>query len=187
LRYVNEIVGEALMQRRVFTAAVSLLLCLFCLRGWAADSSARQMKSLDEQVQETKADVLSIGAELNRLEEKLLYPSGTQLAIFVSAAKGQDVRLDAIHIKVDGRVVADYIYSFKELQALRKGGVQRIYTGNVATGQHRLDVSVVGKLQSGKDFTEDKSFTFTKRVKPKLLDLTLAQPGSAKPAIRLGD
>ena len=60
-----------------------------------ADATAeqRQMRDLDEQVQQTKSDVLSISAELNQLEEKLLYPSGTQVAIFVAVAKGDQMRL----------------------------------------------------------------------------------------------
>src|SRR5882672_8664151 len=106
-------------------------------------------QGLDEQVQEIKSDVLSIAAELNQLEEKLLYPSGTQVAIFVALAKGDELRLDAVRLQIDGQLVAHYIYSAKELQALRKGGVQRIYVGNVATGDHKLDVLVDGKLEGG--------------------------------------
>src|ERR1041385_8825016 len=56
----------------------------------AATPDQRQMRDLDEQVQQTKSDVLSIAAELNQLEEKLLYPSGTQVAIFVALAKGDE-------------------------------------------------------------------------------------------------
>ncbi len=115
----------------------------------AATPDQRQMRDLDEQVQQTKSDVLSIAAELNQLEEKLLYPSGTQVAIFVALAKGDELRLDAVRLQIDGQLVAHYIYSAKELEALRKGGVQRIYVGNVATGDHKLNVLVDGKLKSG--------------------------------------
>src|SRR5215470_7475149 len=94
-----------------------------------ANPEQRQMRDLDEQVQQTKSDVLSIAAELNQLEEKLLYPSGTQVAIFVALAKGDQMRLDAVRLQIDGQLVAHYIYSAKELEALRKGGVQRIYVG----------------------------------------------------------
>src|SRR5579862_302189 len=117
-----------------------------------ADESARaQMKGLDEQVQEVKSDVLSIAAELNQLEEKLIYPSDTHLAVFASLRQGDTLRLDAVHIAIDGRLAADYIYSFKELAALSRGGVQRIYSGNIATGAHEIEVSVNGKLANGKD------------------------------------
>jgi hypothetical protein len=153
----------------------------------AATPDQRQMRDLDEQVQQTKSDVLSISAELNQLEEKLLYPSGTQVAIFVALAKGDELRLDAVRLQIDGQLVAHYIYSAKELEALRKGGVQRIYVGNVATGDHKLNVLVDGKLKSGSDFNRTEHFTFHKEVKPKLVELTVAGPDAGSSPITLGE
>ena len=149
-------------------------------------SDQRQMRGLDEQIQEIKSDALRMSAELSQLEEKLLYPSGTQVAIFVELAKGDTLRLDAVRLQIDGQLVAHYIYSAKELQALRKGGVQRIYVGNVATGDHKLEVVVDGKLEGGADFSRTGQFTFRKDVKPKLVGLTLAGHSGNTP-ITLGD
>ena len=153
----------------------------------AATPDQRQMRDLDEQVQQTKSDVLSIAAELNQLEEKLLYPSGTQVAIFVALAKGDELRLDAVRLQIDGQLVAHYIYSAKELEALRKGGVQRIYVGNVATGDHQLNVLVDGKLKGGGDFNRTEHFTFRKEVKPKLVELRVAGPDAGGTPITLGE
>jgi hypothetical protein len=144
-------------------------------------------KGLDEQVQGIKSDVLSIAAELNQLEEKLLYPSGTQVAIFVSLTKGDLMRLDAVRLQIDGQLVTHHIYSAKELEALRKGGVQQIYVGNVSTGDHKLEVLVDGKLEGGADFTRTENFTFHKEVKPKLVGLTLTGPRSGNTPIALGE
>src|SRR5258705_1975057 len=117
------------------TITLSVLLLGVCaLPAPAEDSYREQMKGLDEQVQEVKSDVLSIAAELQQLEEKLLYPSETHLAVFVSLDKAETFRLDAVQIQIDGQLATNYIYSFKEPEALHKGGVQRIYTGNIATG-----------------------------------------------------
>ena len=162
----------------------ALLLCLVGVHGWAQQNNQQQMRGLDEQVQGIKSDVLSIAQELNRLEEKLLYPSGTEIAIFIALSKGDQMRLDAVRIQIDGQLVAHHIYSFKELEALRKGGVQRIYVGNHSTGDHQLEVLVDGKLESGADFSRTERFTFRKEVKPKLVGLTLA--GSNTP-IALGE
>jgi hypothetical protein len=147
----------------------------------------RQMRDLDEQVQETKSDVLSIAAELSQLEEKLLYPSGTQVAVFIALAKGDQMRLDAVRLQIDGQLVAHYIYSAKELEALRKGGVQRIYVGNLATGDHQLNVLVDGKLKGGADFSRTEHFTFNKQVKPKLVELTVAGSDSGSAPITLAE
>lgn len=167
--------------------AFGCLLWLVCATGWAQDSDRQQMKGLDEQVQEIKSDVLGIAAELSQLEEKLLYPSGTQVAVFVALAQGDPIRLDAVRLHVDGQLVAHYIYSFKELEALRKGGVQRIYVGNLPTGDHQLEVVVDGKLQGGADYSRTGQFTFTKGVEPKLVGLTLAGPDSGHNPIELGN
>jgi hypothetical protein len=156
-------------------------------KGADSNPDQRQMRDLDEQVQQTKSDVLSIAAELNQLEEKLLYPSGTQVAIFVALAKGDELRLDAVRLQIDGQLVAHYIYSAKELEALCKGGVQRIYVGNVATGDHQLNVLVDGKLKGGADFNRTEHFTFHKEVKPKLVELTVAGPDSGSTPIKLGE
>jgi hypothetical protein len=150
-------------------------------------SDQQQMRGLDEQIQDIKSDSLRMAAELSQLEEKLLYPSGTQVAIFVELAKGDTMRLDAVRLQIDGQLVAHYIYSAKELQALRKGGVQRIYVGNVTTGDHKLEVLVDGKLEGGADFSRTGQFTFRKEVKPKLVGLTLAGPRSGNASIALGD
>lgn len=164
-----------------------LLACASIAPVWAVGNQRDQMKGLDEQVQEVKSDVLGIAAELSRLEEKLLYPSGTQLAVFVALAEGDEMRLDSVQVQIDGQPVAHYIYSFKELDALRKGGVQRVYTGNVATGEHRIDVAVSGKLPGGADYSHAGSFAFQKGVEPKLVGVKLASPDSGKPAIEIGD
>jgi len=153
--------------------AFALVLSIATVPVWAQEDQ-EQMRGLDEQVQEIKSDVLSIAAELAQLEEKLLYPSGTEVAIFVALADGDAMRLDAVRLQIDGQLVAHYIYSFKELEALRKGGVQRIYVGNVATGSHQLDVLVDGQLEGGADFSRAEQFTFRKESKPKLVELTVA-------------
>ena len=154
--------------------SLAFLLCLGGSNGWAQQNDQKEMRGLDEQVQEIKSDVLAISSELSLLEEKLLYPSGTQVAVFIALAAGDPMRLDAVRLQIDGQLVAQYIYSFKELEALRKGGVQRIYVGNVSTGDHQLEVFVDGKLEGGADFSRTEHFAFRKDVKPKLVGLTVA-------------
>jgi len=166
---------------------IPFLLVLGSGHSWAEQDNKKKMRGLDEQIQELKSEVLSISAELSRLEEKLLFPSGTQVAIFVALAEGDPMRLDSVQLQIDGQLVAHHIYTAKELEALRKGGVQRIYVGNVATGEHQLEVLAVGKLKSGSEFSRTESFAFSKEVKPKLVGLTMAGPDSGNPPIALGD
>jgi hypothetical protein len=171
-----------------------LVILAFGLLGWfslsaghAQEISREQMKGLDEQVQEIKTDVLAIAAELSQLEERLLFPSNTQVAVFVSLEGGEGFRLDAVQIQINGQLAAHHIYSFKELEALQKGGVQRIYTGNVPTGAHQLEVSVAGKLSSGRDIHRSETFSFRKGVEPKLVGVKLSGPEAGGIGIQVGD
>ncbi len=159
----------------IFIVGFSLL--LVSAAAYGQEVSKEQIKGLDEQVQDIKSDVLSIAAELNQLEEKLLYPSTTQIAVFVSMPGGETFRLDSVEIQVDGKPATRHLYSFKELEALKKGGVQRIYTGNVRSGEHDLQVSITGKTGGGADIQKSERFTVSKDAGPKIVELSLAAQG----------
>ncbi len=148
------------------------------------DASELEMRSLDEQVQEIKSDVLGISAELATLEERLLFPSSTQTTVFLALDRAEPFRLDAVRLEIDGEVAAHHIYSFKELEALQAGGVQRLFMGNLPTGAHRLQVSVIGKLTSGRDFQSSETLSFEKGIEPSLLGITVsAASGNASIAL----
>ena len=168
------------------TLLVTLCAVFLCAQSSAQDTRRREMRSLDEQVQEIKSDVLGIAKDLSLLEEQLLYPSNTQIAVFVAMAQESQFRLDAVQLQIDGELVTHFIYAFKELEALQNGGVQRVFTGNVSTGRHDLSVYVNGKREGGKEFTSSQTFSFDKNIDPKLLGLMLtAESGGA--SIELGD
>ncbi len=156
---------------------IGLLLLTGSFAARAQEVSKEQIKGLDEQVQDIKGDVLSIAAQLNQLEEKLLYPSNTEVAVFVSLAEGETFRLDSVEVQLEGKPVATHIYTFKELEALQKGGVQRIYTGNIRTGDHDLQVSFKGKTAGGGDLQREAQFKINKDVGPKIVEVNLTARG----------
>ena len=108
--------------------------------GWTEGSSQREMRSLDEQVQEIKTDVLDIAAELSLLEERLLFPSNTQLSVFVSLAEENSFRLDAVQIHIDGQLAAQLLRSVRG--DLREGPLH--------LGHHALlEAHILGQLHDG--------------------------------------
>ena len=171
------------------------LICLLALSlagqsAFAADpvpSTPTAVQSLDEQVQEIKTDVLAIAAELGNLEEKLLYPSDTQLAVFVALTQGEPLEIDSARISLDGKLVAHHIYSFKELEALSRGGVQRIHTANVTTGGHQLEVAIAGRRGGDKPFDVVERYDFSKAVGPKKLAVRLAGGVSTGATVTIED
>ena len=160
---------------KIIAIITAILVFILSYSANAEEVSRDQLKGLDEQVQEIKRDVLSIAAELNGLEEKLLYPSHTQVALFVSLAPEDKSLVDYVDINIDGAPIAHHIYTFKELDALRKGGVQRIYTGNITTGDHEMMVTFNGKEEGGGDFQTAETFQVQKDIAPKIVEIVLAR------------
>lgn len=145
---------------------------------WSGEQNREEIKGLDEQVQDIKKEVLAISAELTLLEEKLLYPSNTQVSLFISLVKESQYIPDAIHLKLDNKDVMHHIYSYKEVGALQRGGVQRIYTGNLKAGYHKLEVKVIGKHNSNDSYSESAVFTINKDVGAKLVEISLGSEDS---------
>jgi hypothetical protein len=166
--------------RVLVAAAVGTLSCA----PLAQQVSKEQIKGLDEQVQDIKKDVLAISSELLQLEEKLLYPSNTQFSLFMSVTGNAKLRLDSVRLKVDGKDAAHHIYTFKELQALQSGGVQRLHTGNIRTGEHSLEVSVLGRTGDDAEFHQVATHKFRKSVEPKLLEIVVDRSESSGQTIQ---
>jgi len=165
------------MSKTLGTVLVGVLICLWSGVAVGQGVSKEQIKGLDEQVQEIKGDVLAIAVELKQLEEKLLYPSHSEISMFMAIAEGEKFRLDSVEIRLDGEQVAHHLYSFKELEALQMGGVQRIYTGNVKTGEHDLQISFKGKSEGGSAIERSENFKVRKDIRPGVVEISLTSRG----------
>src|SRR5690606_15507603 len=104
----------------------------------SAGAAAREFRTLDEEVQALKKLAVDLNRDLFLLEEELLFPSSTQVSVFVSMDDGTIFGLDSFALKLDGNDVANYLYTDREVDALHRGGVQRIFAGNVRAGEHEL-------------------------------------------------
>ena len=91
-----------------------------CLPQAAASGAAKPAATgtLDDRVQELKGDVIRLNRDLLVLEEELLFPANTQVALFVSMDVGKLFSLDSVQIKLDDKVVTNYLYTPLEVQAL---------------------------------------------------------------------
>jgi hypothetical protein len=174
---VHEVTQFAGSIMKTYIRLIFLFSTLLILATVSAEQVTKeQIKGLDEQVQDIKKDVLGISADLNQLEEKLLFPSNSQVSVFISLEKGAGLQPDAVRLKLDDKDVAHHIYSFKEVDALLAGGVQRIFTGNLRTGDHSVQVSVVGK-SGGSKKTQTTTHTIYKGVGPQFVEIRLSGSG----------
>ena len=141
---------------------------------------ADSTRSLDEQVQDLKKSTLQLNRDLFILEEELLFPANTQVAVFVSVDVGEFFALDSINLKIDNREVSNYLYTPREVSALLKGGVQRIYVGNLKSGAHELVAFFSGKGPNDRYYKRAASIRFEKGVGAKYLELKVTDRAHAQ-------
>jgi len=143
----------------------------------AADAPAADAgtgtRGLDEQIQDLKKDVVDLNKDLFVLEEELLFPANTQVAVFVSMDVGDFFALDSISLKIDNHDVSNYLYTPREVAALLKGGVQRLYVGNLKSGEHELVALFNGKGPHERDYRRAANLRFEKGVGAKYLELKI--------------
>ena len=138
-----------------------------------AAPSAADTRGLDEETQALKKDVVDLNRDLFVLEEELLYPANTQVAVFLSMDVGEFFALDTVSLKIDQKEVANYLYTPREVEALLKGGVHRLYIGNLKVGNHELVAFFTGKGPNNRDYKRGASIKFEKGIGEKYLELKI--------------
>ena len=139
----------------------------------AAAAPAAAPANLDNRIQDLKGDVIRLNRDLLVLEEELLYPANTQVAVFVSMDVGKMFDLDSVQIKLDDKVVTNYLYTPLEVQALHRGGVQRAYLGNLKAGTHEIVAFFTGGGPHDRDYKRGTTIKFDKGTDPKYIELRI--------------
>jgi len=137
------------------------------------DSPPPDFKTLDQEVQGMKKDVIDLNKDLFVLQEELLFPANTQVAVYVSMDVGTFIALDSVTLKIDNNEVKNYLYTAREAEALLKGGVQEIYLGNLKVGKHELVAFFTGKGPMERDYKRGATMVFAKSVGAKYLELKI--------------
>jgi hypothetical protein len=138
-----------------------------------AETPAPDTKGLDQDVQGLKKDVVDLNRDLFVLEEELLFPANTQVAVFLSMDVGDFFALDSVQLKIDQKEVINYLYTPREVEALLRGGVHRLYLGNLKVGKHELVAFFSGKGPNDRDYKRGASITFEKGIGAKYLELKI--------------
>ena len=138
-----------------------------------ADAPPAEFKTLDQEVQGLKKDVIDLNKDLFVLEEELLFPANTQVAVYVSMDVGTFFALDSVTVKIDNKEVKNYLYTAREADALLKGGVQQIYLGNLKVGKHEMVAFFTGKGPMERDYRRGATINFDKGVGAKYLELKI--------------
>lgn len=141
----------------------------------AADETASQneFRSLDENVQDLKKEVLDLNRDLFLLEEELLFPANSQVAFFISMDVGEYFDLDSVNLKIDGKEVSNYLYTNREVKALLRGGVHRVHMGNLKVGNHELVAVFTGEGPHIRDYRRGATLNFSKGIGAKYVELKI--------------
>jgi hypothetical protein len=153
-----------------------VLLTLVSASALAAAATAEEggTKALDHDVQGLKDEVLDLNRELFMLEEELLFPANTQVAVFVSMDVGDYFALDSVQLTLDGKPVSKYLYTEREVKALHRGGVQRLYLGNLKSGGHELVAIFTGQGPHERDYRRGATQKFEKGIGAKFVELAIS-------------
>jgi len=139
----------------------------------AAAAASAPTGGLDSRIQDVKGDVIKLNRDLLVLEEELLFPANTQVALFVSMDVGKLFSLDSVQIKLDDKLIANYLYTPLEVEALHRGGVQRVYLGNLKAGQHEIVAFFTGQGPHDRDYKRGATVKFDKGTDPKYIELQI--------------
>ncbi len=130
-------------------------------------------EDIDSQLQSLKKEIMQLNRQLFILEEELLYPSSTQLAVYLSVDVGKYFTVDNVELKIDGKTVTHYLYTEREQQALSRGGVQRLYVGNVHSGEHQLTAVFNGIGPNQRPLQRAASINFNKAKEVKNIEFLI--------------
>lgn len=126
-----------------------------------------------EQLQQLRKEVVALNRDLFVLEEDLLFPSSTQVVVYLAMDVGTYFNLDAVELVIDDKVVTHHLYTEKQIQALFKGGVQKLHIDNLAQGEHQLSAFFIGKGPQDREYKRATSIKFTKTAEAKSLELSI--------------
>ena len=128
-------------------------------------------EKLDTEIQSLKKDILELNKDMMLLEEELLFPINTQVTVFLSLDVGELFQLESVKVSIDDKVVASQIYEGREIEALRRGGVQRVYIGNVKPGKHEVVAVFTGEGPHGRKYKRATNYSFEKPNTPAYIEL----------------
>ena len=156
-----------------------LFLILSLLPGIVQSSFADDADpALANSIEALKKEVLSLNRDLFILEEDLLFPANTQFSVFISVNAGTLFSLDSVQLKIDDKNVSNHLYTDRELEALRRGGVQRLYIGNLAAGKHEVVAIFTGLGPEGREYRRGKTMIIEKTSEPQFIEFTVADDSS---------
>ncbi|TKB46095.1 AraC family transcriptional regulator [Thalassotalea mangrovi] len=155
-------------------AMILLLVLPFFASFNAFSQSESESKTSSTALESMKPEIVDLSTELRLLEEKLLYPDAEQISIYLSFNTQEQFIIDNLKIKLDGEVIAAGQYESRQVNALNKGGIQRVFLGNITPGDHTLVAFFTGVDGYNKPYKRAASLDFNKGSTAKAIELKVS-------------
>ncbi|TLU65108.1 AraC family transcriptional regulator [Thalassotalea litorea] len=156
---------------------MAMLLFLVTLPFFASFNAFSQTENAPQNtnspLETLKPEIVDLSKELRLLEEKLLYPDVEQISIYLSFNTREQFVIDNLKIKLDGEVISSGKYESRQINALNKGGVQRVFLGNITPGDHTLVAFFTGVDGYNKPYKRAASLDFNKGSTAKAIELNV--------------
>ena len=149
------------------TRALLLLMCL----ALPASANPEAEGSIDEELTAITDELMSLETDLRILEEDLLYPASSRVAVYLGMDVGELFNLDSVTLVLNGKEVAHHLYTRRQLEGLYEGGIQTLWLGNVKPGKNELSAFYVGTGPQGRRYRRAATALFEHNFEPVVVEL----------------
>ncbi|QIL90923.1 AraC family transcriptional regulator [Microbulbifer sp. SH-1] len=160
-----------LCPRRISTFLASLVLTC------SAGAIAQDGDFAADDLENLKQEVLKLNRDLLVLEEDLLFPAQSQVAVYVSMDVGHFFDLDSVKLHIDNKLVETHLYTDHQKQALIRGGIQPLFKGNLKSGDHTITAFFTGFGPEQREFKRAATIELKKTDEPAVVELRISDSG----------
>ncbi|WP_299594272.1 AraC family transcriptional regulator [uncultured Microbulbifer sp.] len=125
-------------------------------------------------LEDLKQEVLKLNRDLLVLEEDLLFPAQSQVAVYVSMDVGHFFDLDTVKLHIDNKLVETHLYTDHQKKALFRGGIQPLFKGNLKSGEHTVTAYFTGIGPEQREFKRAATLELKKTDEPAVIELRIS-------------
>lgn len=125
-------------------------------------------------LEDLKQEVLKLNRDLLVLEEDLLFPAQSQVAVYVSMDVGHFFDLDTVKLHIDNKLVETHLYTDHQKKALYRGGIQPLFKGNLKSGEHTITAYFTGLGPEQREFKRAATIELKKTDEPAVIELRIS-------------
>lgn len=130
-------------------------------------------QDVEQEIQTLKGDMVDIAAQMQILEEQMLYPDAEQVSVFLSVDAGNKFTIQALKLYIDDVEVAKTTYNTSQTDALNRGGIERLYIDDIELGEHTYTAIISGLDKHGNKTKRGITSKHVKSAKASAIEISI--------------